>query len=219
MKRKSVLTAILAGMILAGGGVGYYYWYEGSHYVTTEDARVAGDIYRIMPRIAGKLIALQIKDGDMVVSDQIVGQQDTTNLPGSLLENAVLRAPISGTVMKTLAKTGEVVSPGQSVAMVVDESNLYISANVEETEIQRLQVGQLVDIKIDAFPDLKLTGHLAEIGRATNSTFALLPAINTSGNFTKVTQRIPIKVAIDSSESVHLWAGMNAEIKVHVKGI
>lgn len=219
MKRKSVFILILTLMILSGGGIGYYYWYEGSHYVTTEDARVAGDIYRVMPRIAGKLTQLQIHDGDPVVADQIVGQQDTTNLPGNLLENAVLRSPISGTVIKTLAKTGEVVAPGQSVAMVVDESKLYISANVEETEIQRLQVGQKVDITIDAYPEAKVTGHLVEIGKATNSTFSLLPAINTSGNFTKVTQRIPIKVAIDSSESVHLSAGMNAEIKVYVKGM
>jgi len=217
MKRKSVLVGILTVMILAGGGIGYAYWYEGSHYVTTEDARVSGDIYRVMPRIAGKLTELNIQDGDLVVADQILGQQETTNLPTNLLENAILRAPISGTVIKTLAKTGEVVSPGQSVALIVDENKLYISANIEETEVQRLQIGQQVRITIDAFPGVELTGNLLEIGHATNSTFSLLPAINTSGNFTKVTQRIPIKVSIDSSESLDLSPGMNAEIKVYVK--
>ncbi|WP_035300612.1 HlyD family secretion protein [Brevibacillus thermoruber] len=219
MKRKLVLYIILLLMVAGGGGIGYYYWYQGSHYVTTEDARVAGDIYRVMPRIAGKLTMLKIHEGDVVVADQIVGQQDTTNLTTSLLENAVLRTPITGTVIKTLAKEGEVVSPGQAVAMVVDEKNLYISANVEETELGRLKLGQKVDIALDAYPGKLLTGHLIEIGQATNSTFALLPAVNTSGNFTKVTQRIPIKVAIDSTAGIHLTPGLNAEIKVHVKGM
>ncbi|MEJ8547265.1 efflux RND transporter periplasmic adaptor subunit [Brevibacillus borstelensis] len=217
MKRKLILYVILLLVVAAGGGIGYYYWYQGSHFVTTEDARISGDIYRVMPRIAGKLQKLSIADGDAVVVDQIVGQQDTTNLTTNLLENALLRAPITGTVIKTLAKEGEVVSPGQSIAMVVDESKLYISANVEETELNRLKLGQKVDIVLDAYPKNKLVGHLIEIGQATNSTFSLMPAVSTSGNFTKVTQRIPIKIAIDNTAGLHLAAGLNAEIKVHVK--
>ncbi|WP_134686310.1 efflux RND transporter periplasmic adaptor subunit [Brevibacillus migulae] len=219
MNRKTVLTLILTLMVISGAGIGGYYWYEGQHYVKTEDARVAGDIYRIMPRISGKITSLAINDGDPVVSDQIVGQQDTTNLPTNLLDNAALRAPITGTVLKTLAKVGEVVSPGQAVAMVVDESKLYISANIEETEVGRLQLGQKVDIEIDAFPGKQLVGHVSEIGQATNSTFSLLPASNTSGNFTKVTQRIPIKIAIDTATDIDLSTGMNAFIKIEVKGI
>jgi len=219
MNRKTVLTLILTLMVISGAGIGGYYWYQGQHYVKTEDARVAGDIYRIMPRISGKITSLAIADGDPVVSDQIIGQQDTTNLPTNLLDNAALRAPISGTVLKTLAKVGEVVSPGQAVAMVVDESKLYISANIEETEVGRLQLGQKVEIEIDAFPGKQLVGHVSEIGHATNSTFSLLPASNTSGNFTKVTQRIPIKIAIDTAADVDLSTGMNAFIKIEVKGI
>lgn len=217
MKRKLLLSVILLLIIGGGGGIGYYYWYQGSHFVTTQDARISGDIYRVMPRIAGKLQALSITEGDAVVADQIVGQQDSTNLTTNLLENALLRAPITGTVIKTLAKEGEVVSPGQSIAMIIDESKLYIAANVEETEINRLKLGQKVDIVLDAYPNKKLVGHVSQIGQATNSTFSLLPAVSTSGNFTKVTQRIPIKVAIDDAAGLHLAAGLNAEIKVYVK--
>lgn len=219
MNRKTVLTLILTLMVISGAGIGGYYWYQGKNYVITEDARVAGDIYRVMPRISAKITSLAIADGDPVVADQIVGQQDTTNLPTNLLDNATLRSPISGTVLKTLAKVGEVVSPGQTIAMVVDESKLYISANIEETEVGRLQLGQPVDITIDAFPGKHLAGHVSEIGEATNSTFSLLPASNTSGNFTKVTQRIPIKIALDSQADVDLSTGMNAYVKIQVKGI
>jgi multidrug resistance efflux pump len=217
MKKKFVLTLLLALLVIAGGGIGYYYWYEGTHYVKTEDARVAGDIYRIMPRISGKITSLQIAEGDTVVADQIVGQQDTMNLATNMLDNATLRSPISGTVIKLLAKEGEVVAPGQAVAMVIDESKLYISANIEETELSRVKLGQKVAVTVDAFPDKRLSGHVEEIGEATNSTFSLLPATNTSGNFTKVTQRIPIKISIDDSDGTDLSAGMNAVIKIFVK--
>lgn len=217
MKRKLALYMIVLLFVVGGGGIGYYYWYQGTHYITTEDARISGEMYRVMPKMTGKLTELLIKEGDKVVADQVVGKQDPVNLATNMLENSLLRSPISGTVIKTQAKVGEVVSVGQTVALVIDESNLYISANLEETEISRVKLGQKVEITLDAYPDKKLSGHLMEIGRATNSTFSLLPAVNTSGNFTKVTQRIPIKIAIDDTAGLSLTAGLNAEIKVHVK--
>lgn len=218
MKRKLVLYIILTVMVLAGGGIGYYYWYEGTHYVKSEDARITGDIYRVMPRISGKMTSLSIAEGDTVLADQIVGQQDTSNIAGNLLENASLRAPINGTVIKTLAKVGEVVSPGQAVAMIMDANNLYVSANIEETDLHKIHVGEVVEFTVDSFPGQQFYGKVKEIGQATNSTFSLLPATNTSGNFTKVTQRIPIKISIDSTNGVHLLGGMNAVIKIHLKG-
>jgi multidrug resistance efflux pump len=213
-----MLSIILTLLIVCGGGIGYYYWYEGAHYVTTEDSRIDADTYRVMPRIAGKLTSLQIKEGDTVVADQIVGQQDTSNLSTGLLDNASLRSPITGTVTKTLAKEGEVVSPGQPVALVVDKSKLYVSANIEETYINRLHDGQTVEFTVDSFPGHTFTGKITEIGNGTNSSFSLMPAISTSGNFTKVTQRIPVKVSVDDQQGVALSPGMNVVLKIHVKG-
>ncbi len=218
MSRKAVLTAILTLMVVAGGGIGGYYWYEGTNYVQTEDARLAADIYRVMPRISGKISSLQMAEGDTVAADQIVGQQDVSNLPASLLDNATLRAPIEGTVIKTLVKEGEVVSPGQSVAMIVNKDQLYVSANIEETDINRVQVGQEVDFTVDTFTDHEFKGNITEIGEATAATFSLLPAMNTSGNFTKVTQRIPVKLSILDKQGLPLSPGMSAVIKIHVKG-
>ncbi|HJV46491.1 MAG TPA: efflux RND transporter periplasmic adaptor subunit [Bacillota bacterium] len=218
MKRKAILYIILILMIVVGGGIGYYYWYQGSHYVSTEDARIDGDTYRVMPRISGKLTSLQMKEGETVLADQIVGQQDTVNLTTGLLDNANLRAPITGTVMKTLAKEGEVVSPGQPIALVVDKSHLYVSANIEETNINRIKLGEVVEFTIDSFPGHTLYGKVTEIGNGTNSSFSLLPAVNTSGNFTKVTQRIQIKMSIDDQQGLALSPGMNVFLKIHVKG-
>jgi multidrug resistance efflux pump len=218
MKRKIILYVILLVMVLSGAGIGGYYWYENAYFVSTDDARVAGDIYRVMPRIAGKINSLNVKIGDTVVADQIIGQQDITNLPNSLLDQATLRAPISGTVIQTSAKVGEVVSPGQAVAMIVDKSKLYVSADIEETKITKVKIGQPVDITLDTYPGRTFNGKVFEIGEAAASTFSLLPTTSTSGSFTKVTQRITVKISIDDQQGLNLAPGMNAIVKVHIKG-
>lgn len=217
-KRKLTLVIILTIIVLSGGGIGYYYWYQAEHYVHTDDARLAGETYRIMPRISGKIASFAVKQGDTVVADQIVGQQDITNLSSTLLDQASLRAPISGTVIQTSAKAGEVVSPGQSLALIVDKKQLYVSANIEETEVEKLKIGQRVDFTIDTFPGRTFTGKVFEIGNATASTFSLLPTTSTSGSFTKVTQRVTTKISIDDQHGLNLSPGLSANVKIHIKG-
>lgn len=218
MKRKVMLYIILTALVVVGGGIGGYFWYEGQNYLSTDDSRLAGDIYKVMPRITGKVTSLQVNEGDHVLADQIIGQQDNNNLPTSSLDQAALRSPIEGTVIKTLVKTGEVSSPGQTVAMVVDTNKLYVSANVEETEIYKVKEGEVVEINLDNFPGKVLLGKVQEISKATASTFSLLPSTNTSGNFTKVTQRIPIKISIDDNQGLDLSPGISTSIKIHLKG-
>ncbi|MZQ82885.1 HlyD family efflux transporter periplasmic adaptor subunit [Paenibacillus sp. 5J-6] len=218
MKRKVMLYVILTALVVVGGGIGGYFWYEGQNYLSTDDSRLAGDIYKVMPRITGKVTSLQVNEGDHVLADQIIGQQDNNNLPTSSLDQAALRSPIEGTVIKTLVKTGEVSSPGQTVAMVVDTNKLYVSANVEETEIHKVKEGEVVEINLDNIPGKVLLGKVKEISKATASTFSLLPSTNTSGNFTKVTQRIPIKISIDDNQGLDLSPGISTSIKIHLKG-
>ncbi|CAB3395748.1 HlyD family secretion protein [Kyrpidia spormannii] len=217
MKRRLILVVLVIAIVVAGGGIGAYYWYNATHYVSTDDARIAGDVYRIMPRVAGKLTALNIQEGDYVVADQIVGQQEISNLPNSQLDNALLRAPADGTVIKTLAKVGEVVSPGQPVALIVNKKQVYVLANIEETDLAKVKTGQPVDFTVDSYPGMLFAGKVKEIGEATNSTFSAIPAVNTSGNFTKVTQRIPVKISIDDLHGVDLSPGMSVEVRIHLK--
>lgn len=218
MKRKVMLYVILTALVIVGGGIGGYFWYEGQNFLSTDDSRLAGDIYKVMPRITGKVTSLQVNEGDHVLADQIIGQQDNNNLPTSSLDQAALRSPIEGTVIKTLVKAGEVSSPGQTVAMVVDTNKLYVSANVEETQIHKVKEGEAVEISLDNFPGKVLLGKVKEISKATASTFSLLPSTNTSGNFTKVTQRIPIKISIDDNQGLDLSPGISTSIKIHLKG-
>jgi multidrug resistance efflux pump len=102
--------------------------------------------------------------------------------------------------------------------MVVDMSKLYISADIEETNIKKIKIGQPVDISIDTYPGHEFTGKVFEIGEAAASTFSLLPTTSTSGSFTKVTQRITVKISIDDHQGLDLAPGMNAVVKVHIKG-
>lgn len=214
-KRKIIIITVLIIMILAIGGVGCYYWYENTYYVSTEDAKITGDLVRVTPQISGKLLEFTAKEGELVQQGQILGRQEMMNLPDSSLEMAILRAPITGLVLKTQGNIGEVVTPGQALAMMVDPKKLYISANIEETKLERIKPGEKVDISIDEFPGKKFTGRVDSIGQATTATFSLLPT-STGGNFTKVVQKVPVKIYLDSTD-VKLLPGTNTVVKIHVK--
>jgi membrane fusion protein, multidrug efflux system len=135
------------------------------------------------------------------------------------LKNTRLYAPADGLIAKRWLIPGDVVQPSQSVFTMTISSNLWIVAFLEETKIAEVYNGQNVKISIDAFPDQKFTGKIFLIGSNTASVFSLIPANNASGNFTKVTQRIPIKISIDNIENkdnlkLNLLSGMSAVVKI-----
>jgi multidrug resistance efflux pump len=214
-KRKAVIACILIVMVLAVGGIGWYYWYQSAYFVSTEDAKVTGDLVKVSPQITGKLLEFYAEEGDTVMKDQILGRQEMLNLPDSSVDTSLLRAPISGLVVKKQANLGEITSASQTLAMIVDPDKLYINANIEETKLGRLQIGQKVDITVDQYESKKFTGKIRSIGQASNSAFSLLPS-STSGTFTKVVQRIPIKIDFESKD-VKLLPGTNAVIKIHIR--
>lgn len=214
-KRKVIIFSILIIMVLAIAGVGGYYWYENTYYISTEDARVTGDLVKVSPQVVGKLLEFNAEEGQEVKQGEILGRQEMTNLPDSSLELTIIRAPISGILIKKQANIGEIESPGVPLAMMVDPNKLYISANIEETKLEQIKVGQPVDIVIDQYPDKKFTGQVLSLGQATTATFSLLPT-STGGNFTKVVQKIPVKIKVSKTD-VKLLPGTNAVIKIHVK--
>jgi len=214
-KRKVLIFSILIIMALAIAGVGAYYWYENTNYVTTEDAQVTGDLVNITPQISGKLLSLNISEGQLVQKGQILGRQNLGNSSDSSLEMAIIRAPITGRILKKQGELGVMLSPGQTLATVVDPNALYINANIEETKLERLKPGQTVDVTIDQFPDKQFSGTIDSIGQASAATFSLLPT-SSGGTFTKVVQKIPVKITLAKTD-VKLLPGTNAVIKIHVK--
>lgn len=214
-KRKGLIVGILIVIVVALGGIGAYYWYENTYYVSTEDARVSADLVSVTPQISGKLLEVNVEEGDTVTKNQILARQEMTNLSDSSINQSLVRAPISGVVVKKQGTIGEVWSTGQSLATLIDPNKLYISANIEETKLGKVRIGQTVDITIDQFGTQKFTGKVKSVGEAANSALSLLPA-STSGTFTKVVQRIPIKIQLDKFNN-KILPGTNAVIKIHVK--
>ncbi len=133
------------------------------------------------------------------------------------LEDRVIRSPINGIVDETFINAGEFIGTGQRIALLHDPESVWIDANVKETDIRHLALGQRAQIRVDAYPDLDLTGTLVRIGQSTTGEFALLPNANPSGNFTKITQRIPVRFAINQVEGQLLRPGMMVEVAIEIR--
>lgn len=136
------------------------------------------------------------------------------------LKNTRLFAPSDGIIAKRWLLPGDVVQPGQSVFTLTVNNNLWVVAFLEETNIAAIKPGQNVRFSIDAFPKVRFSGKVFLIGSSTASVFSLIPANNASGNFTKVTQRIPVRISIDSVDnnadlsSFNILSGMSVVVKI-----
>jgi multidrug resistance efflux pump len=216
--KKRMLISVLAVMLLAVIGVVVYYWYTASHYVSTDDARVDATLVSISPQIAGTIAEIYVSEGDTVSQGSLIARQvDYTLSSSSNLDLVVIKSPVSGTVIKKIGNVGETGVTGQPIVMVADIDRVYITADIEETELSRVRPGQAVDFTVDAFPGVDFTGQVSSITNATTSTFSLLSSTNTGGNYTKVVQRIPVKISINSLQGCRLMPGMNAVVKIHIK--
>ena len=112
------------------------------------------------------------------------------------LDHAILRSPIDGFVTGRRVEAGQVVAAGQPLFAVVPLEHLYVTANYKETELTDVQVGQRVEVHVDTYPDDHFEGRVESIMAGTGSVFSLIPPQNATGNFVKVVQRIPVKIAL-----------------------
>ncbi|MET4291439.1 membrane fusion protein (multidrug efflux system) [Bradyrhizobium sp. LB8.2] len=157
-------------------------------------------------------------------------QQRAGDLLGvqAALEAAKLRfgyttivAPFDGVVSERQVQPGDYVTIGSSLINVVPLPNVYVMANYKETQLRRVRAGQNVDIIVDTFGDQTLHGRVERIAPASGSQFALLPPDNATGNFTKVVQRIPVRIELDAGQPLlaRLLPGMSATTRIHIEGI
>lgn len=178
-------------------------------------------------------------------SEKVVSKQDIDNATAALrtangaiaaakadlaaadaaLSNAELQlsytnivAPSEGVVAKKTVETGARIQPGQALMAVV-EQNVWLLANFKETQLARMRVGQHVDVKIDAIPDHVFSAHIDSLQPGTGSTFALLPPDNATGNFTKIVQRVPVKIVFDDVGEfrARVVPGLSCEPKVNLR--
>ena len=132
------------------------------------------------------------------------------------VEDRTIKSPIPAVIDRTFVLPGEYVQSGQRILLLHNPDEVWVEANIKETQVGRLKLGQTVVVSVDAYPNDRFVGKVARIGSATTARFALLPTPNPSGNFTKITQRVPVK--IDMVEMPRpLTPGMMVEVEIDVR--
>ena len=224
--RRMILVPLLIFLALAAIGGAVAYWiYNSYNFYSTDDAQVSGKIVSVSAPISGTLTSLNVKLGEQVTSGQTIGAitpvsiTSTTSTSGTSgnLTSIDLTSPINGTVLQVPAVQGQNVAPGLSIVQVTDTSTVGVIAYVDENAISNVSVGQSVDIHIDAYSDTSFTGHVVQIIPVAAGQFSLLPNQDpTSGNFTKVGQRIPVVISLDTSSGKQIMPGMSAQVTIHI---
>jgi multidrug resistance efflux pump len=207
---------------------GYRYYYNSTHFVWTDNASVSGSIIQVGSPNAGQVSTVLTDVGQNVQKDQIVakvivGQTTATTASGAAKvgfantqnQQTDVTAPLSGVVVARLADPGSTIAPGQPIVAVVDQTKLYVVANVNETELSRIKVGEAVDVTVDSL-SVTLPGRVDAITPASAGSFSLIPQSNSSGNYSKVVQVIPVRVAVDYG-SLPLVLGSSVEVNIHVQ--
>jgi len=171
------------------------------------------DLGTAQSRIAVMQSAIQKTDAQLAVKKAIIDQQKLK------ISYTKIYAPQSGKIGKRNISAGQFVQAGSPLFSIVSDTSYWIVANFKETQIKKFHPGQAVAIELDAYPDLKIAGTLESVSDATGAKFSLLPPDNSSGNFVKVTQRVPVKINITDIGKYRdiLRAGLSAYIVVPTK--
>lgn len=137
------------------------------------------------------------------------------------LSYTIILAPCDGITGRKNIQVGQLIQPGQTILDIVNSEDKWVIANYNETQTTNIKIGQEVEIEVDAVPDYKFKGIVTSISRATGASFSLLPQDNSSGNFVKIEQRIPVRIDFtednDTEVMERVSAGMNVECKVQYK--
>ena len=132
------------------------------------------------------------------------------------LSRTEIRAPVGGVVGARGVRVGQYVRPGGALMSIVPLADAYVVANFKETQVSRLRIGQAVEIHADAYGKQIIKGHVDSFAPATGAEFALIPVENAVGNFTKITQRVPVRIAIDPGQKLAMRPGLSLKVKVDV---
>jgi multidrug resistance efflux pump len=210
-KRKiSKTTVILAAIVivLAGLGIAGYFVYQGTYYYQTDNAKVDTVIYQLTANASGKLINMHVSQGDQVIAGQLLAR----------VENGpFIVSPIDGTVIDVKLQEGDYAIPSNVVMVVAKTSDIYITANVEETNILKIHEGQSVTVSLDAY-GREFDGYVADVNSVTSTALSgSATSFTTSGTYTKVTQLIPVKIKLGDNVDLTDIIGTNATVKIRIK--
>jgi multidrug resistance efflux pump len=211
---RQVLLYQAAGilLVLLVGGVVFYFWHQGYYFYSTDDAVVSGKLANVDSRCAGTVLDVGFQVGQYVLYGQRIAEIRTDS--GAVC-NA--RSPLNGRVINETVVQGEVVTAGQLLTQVVDLGSIYITAYVEETRVRDVHLGQSVDVHVSAYSDRPMRGTVSVIVPATAGETSALPTTDyASGNFTSVTQRIPVRIRLFDEQGTTLYPGESASVTIHL---
>jgi membrane fusion protein (multidrug efflux system) len=163
-----------------------------------------------------QLIVLQA--GTREIEARLAQMQAQLALVRNDLDNTVIRAPIDGVVGNRTIRVGQFVKQGAQMMVIVPLPNIYIVANFKETQLAHMRAGQKVTMKVDAFPGRRFAAHVESFAPASGAQFSLLPPENATGNFTKIVQRIPVRIALDDAKDAELLRpGMSVDVTIDTR--
>lgn len=213
--KKLVMINILTLIILAVLGVVAFHFYdEATNYVKTDNAKIDGEQITVASPVAGKLVSFNKTVGDKLSKDDKLGTVAGAGQDGNPTKIDI-KMPQDGIIVKKQATENGFVGAGTPIAYAYDMNQLFVTANIKETELDGIKKGQEVDVYVDGYKDTTLSGEVEQIGLATASSFSLLPSSNGNANFTKVTQVVPVKIKLSKDKSLDILPGMNVTVRIH----
>ncbi|PTI84616.1 multidrug efflux protein [Staphylococcus warneri] len=213
MKKMVLINIITIIVLIVIGVVGFYFWNNATSYVSTDNAKVDGDQMKIASPASGEIKSLDVKQGEKLKKGDKVAEVAAQGEGGQSKEMSI-KMPKDGTIVKTDGMEGSMAQAGNPIAYAYNLDDLYITANVDEKDVADIEKGNDVDVDIDG-QKATVSGKVDQIGDATAASFSLMPSSNSDGNYTKVSQVVPVRISLDSKPSKNVVPGMNAEVKIH----
>ena len=185
---------------------------------TADEKRFLATLARDRAELEAQRLQLGVLDTEeLQLRAELKAKQALLDLSRITLGYTRIAAPVDGWVGERGVREGQYVRPGVQVIAVVPLDTVWVVADYKETQLTRVAVGQPASITVDTFPGVVVTGHVDSISPASGSQFSLLPPDNATGNFTKVVQRIPVKIVLDRGQSLsgRLRPGMSVIATIH----
>lgn len=212
-RRTRISLIVIAVVAVAAAATLITSWaVNAATYVSTDNAQIDGTQLIVAAPASGVLTDWTAQLGSELHAQAPAGR--IALQAGYGQPQVVVRAPADGVVAVNNGVNGTFVAAGSQLAIAYDPSAVFVTARVDETSISGVRIGAVVDISVDAFPT-PVTGRVVEIKTGAAGVFSLFGQSNTTGNFQKVTQVIPVKISIDDRKGLALVPGMNVTVKIH----
>jgi multidrug resistance efflux pump len=205
---KPMLIVVAIVVLLAGLGITGYFVYEGNFYYQTDNAKVDTIIYQLTANASGKLVKVYVSQGEEVKAGDVLAR---------VVSGPNIISPIDGAVIDVKMQEGDYAIASNVVMVVAKTSDMYITANVEETNILKIHTGQSVTVSLDAYGK-SFAGYVEDVSTVTSAKLTgSVTSFTTSGTYTKVTQLIPVKIKLLDNVDLTDFIGTNATVKIRIK--